>query len=563
MADSAGEADECLHALLPGRREAAPMSQWIGQFFQVGGRVCLIYYPDINGGLIQGTGFLVGPNLVMTNFHVVENAFERKLPGEAIRVRFDYTAEAPTLVEGGGGDLRLESQDWLRAFRPYSESDKHGREPFAQADQLDYAVLQLADSPGREPIDIPAHHVVYRGWFVLADCRQPVSRRTGIHVVQHLRGKSIHMSKGYVLEPNAETDRPFRLHHDASTEPGSSGSPCFADECTRLVAVHHAGDALYPFSPQRNQAIPIQLIAEDLTRQSKQHLVDQPEVPRAVPLTSKSAKARYRDAKSTVHATQRAAYDVGRIRNQLFIGRERLRDYLWQFVENSELAGNAVLITGPSASGKSHSWPLIRHVACLSEGVAPYRLHLGDRPADQRTIADVYGLLQPRFTAEKIASPLADDPPASRAIGRVLDLLPRLLAQSPSIHWLVIDGLDDPATPDETVLLFYRLAIAIAEGDIERCSIFLLGQLRSTGEEVRLENLAYCEHLVPLAREELVDYVLGEAIDRQVRMARREAETVVDEALASVSTPPVTHQMQRAMVFLREAIDRLMPKRCP
>ena len=58
-----------------------------------------------------------------------------------------------------------------------------------------------------------------------------------------------------------------RIRYDTNTAGGSSGSPCLNDSL-ELVALHHMGDPDFAraHTPTFNQGIPIQLIADRLSR---------------------------------------------------------------------------------------------------------------------------------------------------------------------------------------------------------------------------------------------------------------------------------------------------------
>lgn len=47
-----------------------------------------VYWVDIPGG--GGTGFLVGPDLIMTNYHVIDPVIQGKAKWQDVRCRFDY-----------------------------------------------------------------------------------------------------------------------------------------------------------------------------------------------------------------------------------------------------------------------------------------------------------------------------------------------------------------------------------------------------------------------------------------------------------------------------------------
>ncbi|TDR45064.1 trypsin-like peptidase [Tahibacter aquaticus] len=526
------------------------------QSSQVESRVCLIYYPDRDGGVVQGTGFLIGPDLVMTNYHVIEDALVRQLAGAAVKVRFGYTAEAPTLVEDSGADLNLADEKWLCASQRYADSDKTGQPPFAQPHELDYAVLKLAAQPGHDPVDIAPSHASLRGWFRLDACNTEAHAQKPIRIFQHPLGDPIKVSSGVVLKLPDNADCAFRLRHSASTDYGSSGSPCLDELNTCLLALHHAGDPSSEFA-RYNQAIPIPLIAADLRRQARSELVEQPPVPRAQALNA--AVVRPAGAAAAGRSAQTIAYDLRRIGNLPFIARPRLRALLRQFVENNELSGNTVVIGGPGAAGKSHSWYLIRHIANLSAGVSPLRVDLAGRGVGERGLADVFELIKQPLGLDTAPSPFADSSQDARAAGRLLELLRKTLKTSAQNHWLVVDGLDDPATPDDTVVFFQRLGIAVVQHEIEHISAFLLGQLRSTGYESELQMLAYAENLLPLGRAEFLAYLQAEVAARNAAMAAADAQAIVDAALADVGNPPTRQQMQRAVVFLRDAIDGSVP----
>lgn len=558
MGNEGNGAGSGLQAAVAGSTPAVSAARLRNQMSQVESRVCLVFYPDIDGNQIQGTGFLIGPGLVLTNYHVVEDAISRKLAGAAIRVRFGYSVEAPTLVEDDGSDLTL-APAWLLASSPYAESDKTGAAPYPQSHELDYAVLQLAAEPGHDPVDIAASHTSLRGWFRLQACTSPVTLNDPIRIFQHPLGEPIKIADGVVLKLPADKDCAFRLRHSASTDYGSSGSPCLDSRYSCLLALHHAGDPLSAFA-RYNQAIPIGLIAADLRRQQKEALVEQPAVPRAVALNAGGAAATAPAAAAAPETAASAhAFALRRIGSLLFMARPKLRELLRQFVENDELSGNTVLITGPGASGKSHSWHLIRHIANLTAGVSPFRIDLAGRAVGERALADVYELLRQPLNLDAHPSPFVDGPQDARAAGRLLELLRKVLANIAARHWLVVDGLDDPATPDDTVVFFYRLGLAVINGDMDKLSVFLLGQLRSTGYEIELESLAYRDPLLPLGRAEFLACLKAEIKARNAVIADADAETIVTAALAGVGSPPTRPQMQAAVLFLRKAIDGTTP----
>jgi V8-like Glu-specific endopeptidase/tetratricopeptide (TPR) repeat protein len=95
-------------------------------------------------------------------------------------------------------------------------------------DQLDYAVLELADQPpGLEP-------------YAIAETLPTVNSGQRLYVIGHPRGGGLmfSMQDNRLIDYGAPTD--FRVHYRTPTEPGSSGSPVF-NGGWELVALHHSG----------------------------------------------------------------------------------------------------------------------------------------------------------------------------------------------------------------------------------------------------------------------------------------------------------------------------------
>ena len=74
------------------------------------------------------------------------------------------------------------------------------------------------------------------------------------------------------LDSNAVVDvRPTRVRYTTTTEPGSSGSPCFSADWN-WVALHHSGDPKYwkqAKKPEYNQGVPVAAIVSLLAKRGK------------------------------------------------------------------------------------------------------------------------------------------------------------------------------------------------------------------------------------------------------------------------------------------------------
>jgi hypothetical protein len=250
----ASDAASVLEGIVRKSSHFVEVGRFLARLDALQAQICRI---EINGRGI-GTGFLIGDDQVLTNKHVRDVMSEQ---GPPVHCRFDYRALADGITVRAGQLVALANPDWLIAERPYAESDVVvGGQPPA-AEQLDYALLRLAEPVARFPSgrdSDEAPEAAARGSIAFDDIAPPTPG-SELYVLQHPNAQPLKLAVGRVLEGG----NPMRLRHDAPTEPGSSGSPCF-DADLRLVALHHAADPENLNSPRYNQAIPIGLIVADL-----------------------------------------------------------------------------------------------------------------------------------------------------------------------------------------------------------------------------------------------------------------------------------------------------------
>jgi hypothetical protein len=210
----------------------------------------------------MGTGFLVGPDLVMTNQHVVAPLLTAPPDADGLRFRFDFFTGVDGAVSEGVLFLPA-TPEWLVASSPPSAADERadGELPEPTDDELDFALIRLAKPAGDLPVggDDPSVAGRRRGWLRVMTDAASTSLGDGAEllVLQHPDGEPLKLAFGSVTRLLAR-----RVRYDTRTEEGSSGSPCL-DAKLRLVALHHAGDPRYPGMRRGdyNQGIPIQRIA--------------------------------------------------------------------------------------------------------------------------------------------------------------------------------------------------------------------------------------------------------------------------------------------------------------
>lgn len=209
----------------------ADVETWIERMGQIMRAVCLIETPHA-----VGTGFLVGPDLVLTNDHVVNSVLGSQALLDQVRLTFDHRTDSRGNPVNPGCPYRLNP-----GCQPIV-SPEHG---------LDFALLALDGRPGAEQLQ-GRFGSGPRGFLT------PVARRLEqnqlLFVIQHPQAAPLKVAVDRVVGVT-----PNRVRYQTNTQDGSSGSPCF-NEHWELVALHHASDPHDP--PAYNQGVPFSAILE-------------------------------------------------------------------------------------------------------------------------------------------------------------------------------------------------------------------------------------------------------------------------------------------------------------
>jgi hypothetical protein len=177
-------------------------------------KVCRVEDP---AGTAWGTGFLVGPDLVLTNDHVARGTGGPGLNPKTAGVRFGARVTADGREEGG-------------VFYPLDAGDKNRwLADESPADALDFALLRLKRPAGEEPV-AAFRNAPKRKWIPLRECNAKPGQ--ALFILQHPLGGVLKMAPGGV-----EGRRGSWLQYRVDTEHGSSGSPVF-NVLWELVALH-------------------------------------------------------------------------------------------------------------------------------------------------------------------------------------------------------------------------------------------------------------------------------------------------------------------------------------
>jgi hypothetical protein len=253
------------------RLPAFDFAVWRQKMAEIEMRVCRV---EFNGNP-AGTGFLVGPDTLLTNYHVLESVLNGSTPALNVSCRFDYKVE-PNGSRVEGIAVGLHATDWKLDFSPPSaaEATATPQEPPPTPDELDYVLVRLARRVGNEPVDnrmgIAAPR---RGWIKVPIVPSVFVAKMPLMIAQHPDGKPLKLAVDTesVLGVNANQTR---VRYATNTEAGSSGSPVF-DLDWNLVALHHLGDPAYNHPPTYNQGVPIDKIRARLVQAGKGKVLDE------------------------------------------------------------------------------------------------------------------------------------------------------------------------------------------------------------------------------------------------------------------------------------------------
>jgi hypothetical protein len=234
---------------------------WVENLEAIGHRVCRIECP-VNTA--RGTGWLVAPDRILTNWHVIAGA----LPGGIHQAsdfvcRFGYAVTAQGTRPGS--EVPFATQ-WCIDASAASPSEMGTGQEGPSDDTLDFALIALAAPVGAD--DAPTGRK--RGYMQLTGTEPACKRGDIVFAIQHPDGLPVKLAAGDVDDVAPDG---LRVFHTANTASGSSGS-LLVDAKLRPVALHHAGDTLYNQgkigAPEKNRAVPLGRIVSRL--KAKGHL---------------------------------------------------------------------------------------------------------------------------------------------------------------------------------------------------------------------------------------------------------------------------------------------------
>lgn len=235
----------------------------------------------IVNGKGNGTGFLVGKDLVITNYHVVVDGNGRLRDPATIHCRFGFY-EAGEYGDGRHAWIPLLA-DPVSAF-PASSPTAPGdrtvspeycdyRDNVTGLELYDYAILRLADCVGEKPGKGPLDEMNPLGWIAI-DPDYPLPAYGQPLTVIEFPERVGAGPRGFQQDASSFSEGKLvtliagglRVCHDAATRKGASGSGIF-DSRSWLIGLHNAGKELADKTAD-NRFVPISRILKDIKRQN-------------------------------------------------------------------------------------------------------------------------------------------------------------------------------------------------------------------------------------------------------------------------------------------------------
>jgi endonuclease G, mitochondrial len=180
------------------------------QGLELADAVCKITFVD--RPTESGTGVLIAPGFVLTNYHVLSSQVGADLNAIAQSARFEFGyvstrsgGAARTPIMTAAGSASVVAFSWIQ--------------------ELDYALIQLAPNPDFVIQPVPCNATAQ------------LFPRSPLNILQHPEGEEmkVSLSNNGVVKINEEKGLVLYVN---PTKDGSSGSPCF-DSDWKLVALHH------------------------------------------------------------------------------------------------------------------------------------------------------------------------------------------------------------------------------------------------------------------------------------------------------------------------------------
>lgn len=193
---------------------------YLSRGMQAGKAVCRIYVADKFGGGSWGTGFLITPNLIITNNHVIPD------PESASRsfAEFGYEADNNGIVQQGKRFKIQPEKTFVTSI----------------ATELDITIIGISNIA-----DDGITNITDYGFLRMNPALHKVEKLEFVSIIQHPSGdeKYISIRENKVIKIGDENpEKDIKIWYECDTAKGSSGAAVFNDQW-QVVALHHSSVA--------------------------------------------------------------------------------------------------------------------------------------------------------------------------------------------------------------------------------------------------------------------------------------------------------------------------------
>ncbi|MEZ1838860.1 trypsin-like peptidase domain-containing protein [Pseudomonas putida] len=466
-------------------------------------RVCRVVVENSGRDISYGTGFLVGPQAILTAWHVIEPLLgDDGVPLEGsdkkIKIEFDHVGVVyEQLHVSVAPQWLVSSSAYHQSESPHQLSIDFVAQSSDGFDQyLDYAGIRLSTTVGR-----------LRGFYKLDRLHKPQIRKPGSQMTlyQHPGGKQMRVAYGYgtALWP---AEHQTRLRHTVNAMPGSSGG-LLLDVNFKPVALHQCG--IESNGELINGAIPTACIA--------------------------ARSAGVLEGVLGLDPVWRTDH-----RNEPILGRKGFQQAIQDCMVGTR---QIIAVVGQKESGKSFSLEILRTVLKNNAEHSIVMFRAAELVRGPRAFAEeVIRRSGPRDSVYE-PLPLAED--GDTAVDAWIKgiLFPAFAKQVNAVTevrqlWLVIDELDaNPLAQGPLQHFLEQLYQEIA--DIPKLRVLLLGA-KSFVPGARPDKLCV-EVIQPVSQQDIIEYLqlysIGKRLELTEGEVRRQARLIEKSAsLLSMTT---------------------------